>query len=407
MKGYWQLLKTHPRTLGFGLIFCFFSGYGQTHFISLFNPFFKEIYQLSNTDYGLIYSLVTLASGIILPWVGPLIDKKDARWFGVAIAMGLILCEVLLASFQNLVILCLALFGLRLFGQGLSSHIAATTMARYFEEQRGKALSLAFSGFPIYEGLITPLCAYILGFISWQSLSWSLALIAAFTLLPLSYWLTKNIPEFNFPRREEEIETQSQDRGRRQWTRKQVYSHPLIYLLLIQFLMPPFSLTGLLFHQAAIGEFKGWSLSIIASGLSFFALGRFFTAFLAGPLVDRYTARRLYPYYQIPLTIGFLGMSLLSYSWIPALCFIGFGITVGSGAPIKSAIWPELYGTRHLGAIKSSFATIMVMSTAASPFLFGWILDQQQQAESLLLAMAILSLVAAALSILGLKRYGF
>ena len=52
-----------------------------------------------------------------------------------------------------------------------------------------------------------------------------------------------------------------------------------------------------------------------------------------------------------------------------------FGITVGAAGPIKSSIWAELYGVAHLGAIKSMFATLTVMFTAFSSFIFGYLID--------------------------------
>ncbi|NQZ19917.1 MAG: hypothetical protein HRT44_11770 [Bdellovibrionales bacterium] len=233
-----------------------------------------------------------------------------------------------------------------------------------------------------------------------------LILVAAVALIyiPLSINLTKKIPSFNKPQIVETTSSESSSSKEVHFTRRQVFTDKTIYLLLPQALMPPFALTGLLFHQAAIGELKGWSLSIMASGLVFFAIGRSFTTFATGPLVDRYRAMSLFPFYQIPMLMGFLVLALGTWNTIPSIAFCLFGLGVGSGAPIKSAIWAELYGTLHLGAIKSSLATIMVLSTAASPALFGWFLDYMKEPQTLLYVLSISSLAAAALSYFALKK---
>ena len=141
----------------------------------------------------------------------------------------------------------------------------------------------------------------------------------------------------------------------------------------------------------------------MASGLFFFASGRIINTFITGPLVDKLSATKLFPFYQIPLTAGFLLLALGEGSWVPAVSFALFGFSVGSGGPIKSAIWAELYGVCHLGAIKSMFATFMILSTAASPALFGWILDSSQSAYGLLTSLCLSSLCASALAWIALN----
>ena len=402
--GYLQLIRTHPRTLGFGLLNSFFSGLGQTHFVSVFSPLIMAQFALSNSQYGSLYSLVTLASGLIIPFLGPLIDKKDARYFGLFIGIGLLLSQLLLIHTQHLYLLALSLFGLRLFGQGLCSSLSSITVARYFDKERGKALSLCFLGYPLYEGVVTPLFAFLFTIMTLQHAGLILVAAVAFLYIPLSLTLTKMIPSFKKPQIVEATSTESSSNKEVHFTRRQVFTDKTIYLLLPQALMPPFALTGLLFHQAAIGELKGWSLSIMASGLVFFAIGRSFTTFATGPLVDRYRAMSLFPFYQIPMLMGFLVLALGTWNTIPAIAFCLFGLGVGSGAPIKSAIWAELYGTLHLGAIKSSLATIMVLSTAASPALFGWFLDYMKEPQTLLYVLSVSSLAAAALSYFALKK---
>jgi MFS family permease len=328
-KGY-GLLETvaeNPKIIGFGFLATFFSGLGQTHFIALYSPVLMSHLQLSPTEYGLLYSGITLTSGLIIPFVGPWIDRTNARYFALAITAGLFASELCLLFVDSWVLVAMGLFGLRFLGQGLLSSLSSITIARFFSAQRGQALSLSQMGYPVYEGLITPLGAFVLsGYGHSGLIHLSLAMILTL-LLPLAFSLTRGRDDFNHaPGIRAEKLTPSEKTS---WTRKEVMRHPTIYLLIPQILMPPFALTGLFFHQATIAEFKGWSLGLMASGLFFFALGRILNTFLMGPLVDRFGAYRLFPFYQLPLALGFLLMSWLTPVWTPALCFGLFGLTVG------------------------------------------------------------------------------
>ena len=54
----------------------------------------------------------------------------------------------------NHTILVLALFMLRHFGQGLMSHIAVTSVNRYYETVRGKASAIVNQGFTLAEATL-------------------------------------------------------------------------------------------------------------------------------------------------------------------------------------------------------------------------------------------------------------
>lgn len=404
--GYYQLLLKHPRSIGFGFLNSFFSGLGQTHFISLLSPLIIAQYSLTNTQYGSLYSIITLISGIFISFIGPMIDRFDARHIGVSLGVGLFLSQILVSSGNTLMVVALGIFGLRLFGQGLCSSLSSITVARYFDEQRGQALSLSQLGFPFYEGVITPLGAVVIANWGYPILTWFLGAALILIFIPLSFWLTRPLPHFNFVSNGG-VDAEPTRKQKSGWTRRQMLNNRTVYALVPQLLMPPFALTGIFFHQAVIGAQKGWSLKLMASGLFFFAIGRIINTFITGPFVDRHSAIKLFPWYQLPFAFGFLLLSLSHQVWAPAVAFSLFGLTVGGGGPIKSAIWAELYGVRHLGAIKSLFATIMVFSTAASPALFGWIIDRAQSPNGLLMGLFVTSLFSALLAGWGLKRHSY
>jgi hypothetical protein len=115
-----------------------------------------------------------------------------------------------------------------------------------------------------------------------------------------------------------------------------------LYLRFPVLLAPSFISTGLIFHQVHIGTAKGWSLTLIASSLSVFAVGSLAMMIVAGPLVDRFSARRLVPVCLTPLALACLILAL-SHGTPGALALFGL-LGVGSGltAVMLGAIWAEL-----------------------------------------------------------------
>ena len=57
-----RFLIHDPKLLLYGFLIIFFGSYGQTFFLGLFNNDIKNIYSLTDGQYGLIYALSTTIS---------------------------------------------------------------------------------------------------------------------------------------------------------------------------------------------------------------------------------------------------------------------------------------------------------------------------------------------------------
>ncbi len=349
-----------------------------------------QTYKITNTTFGTLYAAATLLSAFALPFLGPLIDRVDVRKYCLGVFFGLLSGVFLLFRTKYILGLFIAIFLLRLLGQGLCTHINGVCTARYFGLNRGKALSLTNVGFPLAEGVFTPLIALVIGFYGELNTTYLLAVILTSVYLPATFFITKKNHLYNHgPQEGEFVDAHT---NKKSWTPREVLRHKIFYLLISHSVFPAFSLSGFLIYQLSYTQAKGWPLQTIAFSMSLFAIGRLLSSFLIGPLVDKLGAIQLFPYYQIPLTIAFVilwGFSPILTSYVGLfLC----GLTVGAAAPIKSSLWAELYGIQHLGAIKSLFATIIVVVTSISPLFFGWMVDQQKHLQ-LLLLLSLISLI--------------
>ena len=357
------------KLLSFAVSFTFFSSFGQTFLIALFVPFFLSFFDLTNASFGTLYSVATLTSAFSLPYLGQWIDRVPLRRYSMFVAGGLFLSAVLMTISWHISILFISLVLLRLTGQGLSSHTAQTTMARFFDHQRGKALSISNLGFPLGEAIFPIAIAGLLAVFHWR-VTW--AIIAALILLVL-------IPGIWFLVRESEtVEEKDSERKRDVSTResyKIIFKHPKLLFVLPAILLPPFWATGLFLYQVSYADQLGWSAAIIASSFVMFAITRILMGLFTGPLVDKYSAHTIFPFFLIPMILGFFVGGQFS-STLAAFIYMGlFGATFGMAGTVKSALWTEMFGSKMIGTVRSLFSSIMVVSTAASPFLMGLWLD--------------------------------
>jgi hypothetical protein len=173
------------------------------------------------------------------------------------------------------------------------------------------------------------------------------------------------------------------------WTLGEVLRERGLYARLGVLLAPAFITTGLIFHQVHLGSQKGWDLSLIATGLSAYALGSFILTLGAGFLVDRISARLVVPFALAPMAAACFTLLFVT-SPGGALLFFGLlGFATGLSQVVSGAIWAELYGTTHLGAIRSFAASASVLSSGLAPGIFGLLMDRGWTVESLALLCAI------------------
>jgi len=110
---------------------------------------------------------------------------------------------------------------------------------------------------------------------------------------------------------------------------------------------------------------------------------------VTGLLIDRYSAIRMVPLVALPMGVGLVVLAY-STSLVGAAVFLVLtGITAGSQSTTTAPFWAEMYGSRHLGAIKSLGAAAMVFCTALSPFVIGWQIDIGTGMNSLAIGAAI------------------
>ena len=377
--------------LGFGFATVFWGNLGQSFFISWFGSDIQQSFSLSAADYGLIYALATLCSGLIIMALGGQIDRLPLGIFTALVAGGLVAACLLLSQVDNLLVFGIALFLLRLCGQGLMPHTAQTTMARYFMADRGKALSVSASGVPAGEVLLPTIAVSLIAAFGWQQSWFWLALSVLLLYGPLSVYLLQK----STTQRSANIETTRNTASA--LSRRHVLADRRFWLILPAILAGPFMVTGLFIQQHYLLTEKNWSTTLLATGFMLYGTTHWLSAMWAGALVDRFSARRLVRFVMLPLCLALFSLAMLNGNWLAPLFMAMLGLAIGCAHPVFSALWAEVYGIANIGAIRSLATSIMMLATAAAPWVFGLFIDSGIAGRQFFSLLA-LSVIFAALS---------
>jgi len=401
---YLPFIRANKRFLAFGFLTAAFSSFGQTFFIGLFGADLRAAFDLSHGGFGSIYSLATVASAATMVWVGRLIDRFDLRGFTTMVCGGLVAACFVMGTAASVLMLGAAIYLLRLTGQGLMSHVAITTMARYFESGRGKALSLASMGHPAGEAVLPVITVGAVAALGWRNTWLGIGVLLALVLIPLVLFLLRD----HGARHQQYVEAQAaMDASLRDgdWALSEVVRDPRFAMIVPGLMAPGFITTGFFFHQAQLVAGKGWSMTWFAGTFIAYAAATVAASFLAGPVVDRLGALRVMPYFLLPMGAALLFLAGVDAAWAALAFMTVAAVTTGAGHPITGALWAEAYGTTHLGSIRSLHHALMVFSTALSPAAMGLLMDGGVSLESI--ALLCVGWVVAGSVLMGLSARRF
>ena len=357
----------------FGFIFTFFSSFGQSFFLGLFNTSIRNELSITHGQFGSIYASATLLSSFVLIWFGKKIDDINISKFAFFVILLLSFSSFFFSIISSTLILFLAIFLMRFSGQGMMSHTATTTVSRYFTKSRGKALSTSWFGLSSAEFILPVLIIYLLSIYDWKIIWKSISLIVLIILPLASYFLVKKL---NFESRETDGTEKQKEKNIKNWKRIEVLKDYRFYIICANMLAMPWIATGTFVYQSFILTSKNWGPFIIAQSFMAYSILSVITLIISGILIDKFTSRKLIVYMNIPLLISVFVIIYFDQSFT-AFIFLGLiGISNGFANVLGSSTWAEIYGVKYIGSIKALTTALMVFATAFGTALFGYLIDR-------------------------------
>lgn len=384
-------LRNNSRWLAGCFLLTFFSSVGQTFFISLSAGEIRAEYGLSHGGFGTLYMLATLGSALTLPKLGQIVDRYPARTVALIVMPALAAAAVGMALSAHLATLLVSIYCLRLFGQGMMTQNAFTATGRWFAAQRGRAVSVVTLGHNVGEAIFPVAFVALMATIGWRNAWLVAAAVVVVMALPLITALLA------VERQPQATDTGPARAAVRDWTRPEVLRDPIFYLLLLGVLAPGFIGTTVFFHQVYLVELRGWSQGVFAAAFVVMASTTVVCALVCGQLIDSLSAIRLLPGFLIPLGLACLVLAGFEQEWSAFLFMALMGASYGFSSTLFGALWPEVYGTRHLGSVRAVMVAILVFATAVGPGLTGFLIDRGVSYPLQILVMGLYCFAASAL----------
>ena len=359
------------KVIVFGFIFTFFSSFGQSFFLGLFNSSIRDALSITHGQFGSIYASATLLSSIVLVWIGKKIDDVNILKFASYVIIFLSASCFIFSKISSVIFLFVGIFLMRLAGQGLSSHTATTTISRFFEKNRGRALSTGWLGLSLAEFIMPVLIVFLLTFIEWRDIWVSISILVIFVLPVATFLLVKDVKLDT----REESKIEENNKEIKQWKRIEVLKDYRFYIICMTMLAMPWIATGSFVYQSFISSSKEWGPYVIAQSFMAYSILSVITLFISGFLIDKFSSRKLLIYMNIPLLFGTIVLYYFDAS-LSSFVFFGLvGVTNGLANVLGSSTWAEIYGVKYIGSIKALTTALMVFSTAFGTALFGFLID--------------------------------
>lgn len=372
MQQYLRFILQSWPLLAFGFVTIFWGNFGQSFFLSWYGTPIQQSLGLSASHYGSLYAIATLGSGFLMMAFGGMIDRLPLRLFATMAASGLALGCLLISLAVHPVLLAAGLFLLRFCGQGLLPHTAQTTMARYFDNDRGKALSVSASSVPFGEATLPLIFVGLIAWLGWRE-SWLVIMASTLVIyLPLMAWLLRQTDiNTNTAPATASAEVLAKSAGRREMLKDRRF-----WLALPVVLSGPYMVTAIFIHQGFIIAQKDWTPAWLATCFIVYGITHWVMSIIAGLLIDRFSAQSLLRVLALPLISALLLVSYFEGIWVAMPFMMLLAATVGIASPVSGALWAEVYGTAKLGSIRSLMSSIMIISTAVAPAVLGLFIDR-------------------------------
>ena len=389
-------LTLNKKVIIFGFIFTFFSSFGQSFFLGLFNAPIRNELGITHGQFGSIYATATIFSSLLLVWVGKKIDDYRILNYSFFVVILLFASSLFFSFINSIYFLAIGIFLMRFAGQGLMSHASTTTISRFFEKSRGKALSTIWFGLSTAEFILPVLVTYFFLIYSWRTVWQGIAILI---ILFLPFVILNTIKSIKLDSREADANLKNKLKIK-SWRRRDVLKDYRFYILSLNMLAMPWIATGVFVYQSFISDSKMWAVYTIPKAFMVYSITSIATLFISGFLVDKFTGRKLVLYMNLPLLLAMITLLYFNQE-IFAYVFLGLiGVSNGLANILGSSTWAEIYGVKHIGSIKALTTALMVFSTAFGTAVFGLLIDKGFTLENIAFVAATYIVISLILLIM-------
>ena len=370
---------------------------GTFAFSSTLSIFLKPITEelgVSRGAFSLIRTFEIGVAALIVPLLGPWIDRHGGRGvlvLGVLMeGTGLLLSGLVQSFWQFVLVRCsLVIAGEALLG----SLVINVTIAQWFVRKRGRAMGIANLGTGIAK-LSIPLCAaYLFVLVGWRN-TWAIfGIVAPLLVVAPALIFVRRSPEDMGLRPDGEPPLQGPDKlpsngevlatakwatlpAETVWSRTEALHLPTFWLLVVTFGIASVGIAGLNLHIYSYVTDIGYSPLIAASFMSTIALTQLGSTLVWGMLADRFDIRKVSCVQFLIQGVGLITAISSGQIHITYLGFFLYGTGLAGSFVLREVIWANFFGRTSLGTVRGlSLFFSHLFAAGGAPF-FGFLHDR-------------------------------
>ena len=386
--------QQHRRSIiGTGAVLIALSGPGQTAGFSVFVDPLTEHLDVSRGQLTFAYLVGTLAASTTGTWLGRVIDRRGVAPVLPWVALSLCLATMLASVSTNLVMLTVAIYGLRSFGQTGMPLSASVFVAKNILQRRGAALGLliALGGSTIS---LTPfIAARLIPSLGWKT-TW---VVEGVFVLMMGLVMSVVIRRLRLEH--PHVDDEAADSASAETKIPRNLRRNGFLVVTFGYATTGFVSTALAFHQIAVLGERGLSPAAAASNFLPQSISAAIVALTIGRLVDRVPGRIVVPFAMLVMSIAVMSLTFVG----SRLGAIGFAVALGSAAASmaasEGALLARWIGRETLGTWRGRMTSVMVISTAIAPFTFSVLTDWVGSYSSAARLMVLLPIAAGVIAV--------
>lgn len=374
---------------------------GQAFSVSLFLDHFMRDFGLDRTTVSLLFGVGTFIAAFTLTWFGREIDKYGNRFIGVIVGALFALSLVAWSWVAGPLALVVGFIAIRSLGQGALSLVNTTVIAQWFRRRRGRVISISLMLFSLFQAAYVPWLEQMLATHDWRQVWILLGAGVALTVVPLTWLLMRNrpedygmLPDGDAVTAETNLENDAEDH----WTLAEAMRSVTFWIFVGGRVLTPMVGSGLILHQISIFASLGHSPQTTAQIYALTTILSAFWTLVFGWMTDRIAPGRILALHSFGMALTLLMALVMVEQWMLVLYAFAFSIVLGGGAVFDTTVWANLFGRRHLGAIRGFVSTAMIAGTAFGPITFGMSYDSTGNYDLVMwpsLLLVLLLLVAS------------
>ena len=390
----------------------FASGAGQSHTFSVFiGPISRDL-GIGATAISTAYGLATLVAAFGLPWMGRQVDRLGAFRVMPVVVLLLGFACMAFGMVPGLIWLALGFGALRFLGQGSLMLSCANVISHWFSRRRGFAMGVMLLGFAVSMAVHPPVGQWLIDQVGWRQAWFWLGLSTWILMLPLIWLLLHDAPEplglrpdgavaatVDRTISERPVDTRADRHGAEfGLSLHQALRTRTFYIVATGLFTMSMLITSLHFFQVSIFEHQGLSRTIAAWMFPLSAVIAVLAQPVVGRCLDRVPTDRVFG-----VSLLILSASLVSITFVrdlsSALVYgIIFGMNNAASLTLFGYLWPRYFGRRNLGSIQGTGQMIGVVGASLGPLPLGMAFDLFGDYERVLYGLAIMPVLAAALT---------